>query len=390
MPTRRNILTGIGLAAVVSSGAAIATAESSAAAPVEDDVYLDSYAGTDDQRLTQALAAVQASNPRKAIRLSGRNHTFTQTRQTFSGLRIVGPNVGWQNPEIGGTSGALPQCNVTLNCGTGASSWLVGTATTYDVLVAGITFKSSNGNTQFYHHPYSGGTCYAGTFDTLTFYGFKHVLGMPADGFSMTLCTTSGPWTCVAVQDTQFTLRGSDNWLWTNGVMNYGWAGANGGKYLMRFATLSKTCVANLYLTARGGSRCILIEAGGTYQGGLDFRDCVLEGQNAGDPAMGALVVVKSGGASFTNTKLNFGMARPTDFTDQVDKALIMVQDGTVLLTNTWTCRANATAETVPIMAATGGTVYVDRMIGMGGVWAGKPGVRSTGTLVSDASVRLM
>ena len=106
-------------------------------------------------------------------------HASRLTRTTFSGLRILGPNIGWQNPEIGGTNGALPQCTVTLNCGTGTSSWLVGTATTYDVTVSGICFKSSNGATQFYHHPYSAGTSYATRLDTLTFYGFKHVLGTP-------------------------------------------------------------------------------------------------------------------------------------------------------------------------------------------------------------------
>ena len=56
----------------------------------------------------------------------------------------------------------------------------MGTATTYNVMVAGITFKSSNAVTQFYHHPYSAGTSYATTLDTLSFYGFKHVLGTPA------------------------------------------------------------------------------------------------------------------------------------------------------------------------------------------------------------------
>lgn len=391
MSTRRSALKTLGLAAVASAGATALTPTAAVAADTTGDILLDSYTGTDDARLTAALAAAQASSPRRPIRLAARSHTFTQTRTTFSGLRILGPNVGWQNPEISGTAGALPQCTVTLNCGTGAQSWLVGTATTYDVVVAGIAFKSSNGSTQFYHHPYSAGTCYAGTFDTLTFYGFKHVFGLPTDGFSMTLCTFSGSWTCVAVQDTQFTLRGSDNFLWCAGDINYGWAGANGGKYLVRFSNLSKTSVAHMYLTARGGSRTMLVEGPASQQGGLDITDCVLEGQNAGDPAMGALVVVTGGGVSLTNTKLNFGMARPTDFKDQTDTGLVMVRGGTVLLTNTWTNRATATAETVPVVAVSGGTAYVERLIGMGGNWAGKPRVaRTGGTVVTDASVQLV
>jgi hypothetical protein len=358
------------------------------AATTEGEILLDSFTGTDDQKLTAALDAARNSSPRRPIRLAARSHTFSQTRTTFSGLRILGPNVGWQNPEIANTAGALPQCNVTLNCGSGAKSWLVGTETTYNVMVAGITFKSSNGVSQFYHHPYSAGTSYATTLDTLSFYGFKHVLGTPADPVSMTLVTTRGSWTCVAVQDTQFSLRGSDNFLWVAGDMNYGWQGANGGRYLMRFSNLSKTAVRHLYLTARGGSRAILVEGPASQQGGLDFSDCVVEGQNLNDPAMGALIVIKGGGVSFTNTKLNFGMARPTDFTDQTDTGLIMVQGGTALLTNTWTNRASATPETVPVVSVSGGTAYVTLVMGMGGNWTGKPRVtRTGGTLIPDASV---
>ncbi|HET8768107.1 MAG TPA: hypothetical protein VFM86_12360, partial [Pedococcus sp.] len=334
----------------------------------------------------------RSSSPRRPIRLSPRSHTFSQTRTTFSGLRILGPNVGWQNPEIANTAGALPQCSVTLNCGNGAKSWLVGTETTYNVMVAGITFKSSNGVTQFYHHPYSAGTSYATTLDTLSFYGLKHVLGLPSDPFSMTLVTTKGSWTCVGVQDTQFSLRGSDNFLWVAGDLNYGWQGANQGRYLMRFSNLSKTAVKHLYLTARGGSRAVLVEA--TTQGGLDFTDCVIEGQNANDQAMGALIVTK-GQASFSNIKLNFAMARPSDFTDQQDTGYIMVLGGTALINNVWVNKANLpgtstqVSETVPVVDVRAGTAYVSTVIGCGSGWAAKPLAKASGgTLVADQSVR--
>ena len=387
MSTRRSVLKQLGVGALVTTGIAVAGSSPAQAAAVGDEILLDSYAGTDDQKLTAALAAAQSSNPRRPIRLAARSHTFSLTRTTFSGLRLLGPNTGWQNPEIGGTNGALAQCTVTLNCGTGASSWLVGTATTYDVTVAGICFKSSNGATQFYHHPYSAGTSYATRLDTLTFFGFKHVLGTPADPFSATLNTWAGDWTVVGVLDTQFSLRGSDNWF-APSSMNYGWPGANGGKYLMRFSNVGKSSVKNLYLTARGGSRAVLVEGPANHVGGLNFSDCVFEGQNAGDPAMGALVVVKGGGVSFTNTRLNYGMARPSDFKDQQDTALVMVQGGVCLLSSTWVNRASATAESVPIVAVSGGVAHVSTLMGMGGNWTGKPrAVRTGGVLVADTTV---
>ena len=389
MSTRRAVLRRMGVGALVTTGVTLAGASPSGAAVASagDEILLDSYSGTDDQKLTAALAAAKASTPRRPIRLGARSHTFSLTRTTFSGLRILGPNIGWQNPEIGGSNGGLPQCTVTLNCGSGASAWLVGTATTYDVTVAGICFLSSNGVTQFYHHPFSAGTSYATRLDTLTFFGFKHVLGTPADPFSATLNTWAGDWTLVGVQDTQFSLRGSDNWF-VPSSMNYGWAGANGGKYLMRFSNVAKSSVKHLYLTARGGSRGVLVEGTASQQGGLAFSDCVIEGQNAGDPAMGALIVVKGGGVSFTNTRLNFGMARPSDFTDQQDTALVMVTGGVCLLTHTWVNRATATAESVPVVAVSGGQAHVSTLMGMGGNWTGKPKTsRTGGVLVADSTV---
>src|SRR5918993_18359 len=318
---RRNLIGLGGSTALVATAIGLSSAGTAQAAGSEDGILLDSFTGTDDERLTKAIAAQKASNPRRAIRLSARNHTFTVTRTTYSGMRIIGPNQGWQNPEISGTAGALPQCNVTLNCGTGNASWLVGTATTYDVEVSGICFCSSNGSTQFYHHPYSAGTAYATHLDSLTFYGFKHVLGMPGAAFAMTLASLSGVWTCVGVRGTQFSVRGSDNYLWVD---------------------------------------------------------------------------VKAGGVTFRDLCLNFGMYRPSDFTDQTDSALVMVSGSSsrVLIDSVYTLRANGVPESVPILRVTEGVVCAEHIFGIGGTgnpWAGLPRVqRSGGTLHHDATSTLV
>ena len=81
-------------------------------------------------------------------------------------------------------------------------------------------------------------------------------------------------------------------------------------------------------------------------------------------------------------------MARPSDFTEQDDTALVMVKSGTCLLTNAWTNRATATSESVPVVAVTAGTAIVDKLIGMGGNWICKPKVvRTGGNLTADATV---
>ena len=289
-----------------------------------------------------------------------------------------------RTPRSPARMASLPQCVVNLNI-TGSGFWLTGTGTTYDVTVSGICFKSGNVSS-FYHHPYSAGTCYAGHFADLAFYGLRHCFGKPGDAFSMTLNTWAGVWTNVAVQDTQYSLRGSDNWLVPD-AMNYGWQGNNGGRYLVRFENLSKSTVKHLYLTARGGSRAILCDGPTNQQGGLDISDCVIEGQNLNDPAMGALIVHKGGGASYTNIKLNFGMARPTDFTDQRDTALVMVQGGVCVLDKVWTGKASATHSSVPVVEVTGGVCTVDRVFNVQ-PFGGTPTVRKVGgTLRQDATV---
>ena len=158
----------------------------------------------------------------------------------------------------------------------------------------------------------------------------------------MTLVTTRGSWTCVAVQDTQFSLRGSDNFLWVAGDLNYGWQGANGGRYLMRFSNLSKTAVKHLYLTARGGSRAVLVEGPTAQQGGLDFSDCVIEGQNAQRPGDGRAHRHRRRQAFLHQHQAQLrhgasvGLHRP-----EADTALIMVLGGTALIANVWVNKAN-------------------------------------------------
>jgi hypothetical protein len=386
--------------AITTADQALSTANANATGGIPGAVALDSFAGaTDDAKLTAAMSYAAAQTRRPSILFPGRDLTFTQTRQTYSGMRLIGPGVGWQNPEQGGQN---TNHRVTLNVGTGVNSWLVGNnatsaTTTYDTVVKGFTFMSSNGNSQFYHHPYgTGGTCYAGMFEDLTFYGFRYAMGVPGDAMSMTLCTMRGAFTNVAVLGEQYSFRGSDNWLVPDS-MNYGWAGANSGKYLVRFENMMKTTVRNFYLTARGGSRAILVQGPTNTQGGLDISDCVIEGQNANDPAMGALIRVEGGGVSFTNIRLNFGMFRPSDFTDKTDTAYIQCDGGWTVADTIWVNRASGVAETVPVLETKNSAkAFVSKFLPMNGTagvtpWAGLPRVKQTaGSITLDSSVTLI
>ena len=307
-----------------TADAALAAAQSASAGGLPGVVALDSFAGaTDDDKLTAALAyASSAARARRpGILMPGRDLTFNvKARTPYSGMALLFPrSFGWQNPEIANSNGAFTNHRVTIgsNIGTGVNSWFVGTSTTYDVIISGGTFVGHAG-AQWYHHPFSAGSCYAGHFDNLTFMNFKHVLGMPNDAWSNTLCTLAGTWGHYGVAGTQFSTRGSDSFFVPLG-MNYGWAGQNAGQYLWRFENQSKTMVRNLYLTARGGSRAILVDGPASQQGGLFISDCIIEGQNYTDPAFGALIRHRGGGAMYHNISFNFGMSSPSTFTDITD-----------------------------------------------------------------------
>jgi hypothetical protein len=218
MMHKRSISYTLGLALALLALVLVASTTTRAQG-VPGTVLLDSYAGaTDDDKLTNALADVKTKTYIPAILLTGRTYTFTRTQYSFSGLKIIGPPAGYFNSEL--ANGHYNSVKVNLNVGIGARSWFVGNDTTFDIYIARIGFASSNGNSQFWHHPLSAGTIFASTFDTLGFFGFKYVFGNPTDRCAITQVNFVGQWTAVPSLDTAFTLGGSDNELWTSGYLN--------------------------------------------------------------------------------------------------------------------------------------------------------------------------
>lgn len=363
-------------------------------------VQLDSFPGTtDDEKLNAALVYVSEQPRRPSIMLPGRDLYFNVPQKYFSGLRIIGPSIGWQNPEISGSNASFVPSVVYLgpDIGIEENSWMSGIGTTYDVTFKSITFRGT-GVQQVFHHDFdTAGTCYAGRFDSLTFWGVKHALGSPAKPFSTTLSHFTGEWTNVGVTDVQYSLRGSDNWLWTSGVLNYGWNGTTGGKYLMRLSNMSKSFMANLYLTARNGQRALLIEGTASNQGSLIISNSVFEGQNLNDPAMGALIKQTGGFATIRDSSINFYMADPTQYTDAKDKAAVEVSGGNLLIDGCYSARATATSSLVPVAAVyKNGKLRVRNWLGVKGSsvseWANKPIVRQafSGMASVDDSVTLV
>lgn len=371
-------LQGAAIQDLVARVLAVETRPTSPAPSIYDIAISDMPGATSDDKLTAALAA-QKADRRRVIRLDYRDNgrTFTRTNNYDASCppRIVGPMVGWQNPEQN-----VPQTvDITVNVGTGTSSWFVGSGQTFNMLLNGFTVRSSNSNSQLVHHPYgSGWTCYAGYFADLTLYGFKHGFGLPGDAFSMTLCKFTGEIQFPGIKDTALSFRGSDSWYDATTNLD---AILGAGKYLVRLENWTKCHMENLYLTARDYTRALYNESPDSAQGGTFVSNCVIEGHNAADPAHGALVVNKSGHLFLSDSLVNFGMSGESALDANIDTALVRVLGGQVSLRDLATNKANAAAATVPFAHVSGGSLFVGVVLAGGG--GARPKVRVTGGLLN-------
>lgn len=370
-------------------------------APLPGVVLLDSFAGaTDDDKLTAALTFAQAQTQKPAIMMPNRLVTFTQSRTIFDGMKIVGPPVvGFQNVER--SSGGLNPTRVRLDVGTDGAAWLIAPTSggRYNVVIRDIAFESTNSASQFIHYPVAVGTLFSCTFHNLDFNGFKHVFGSLTSSCAITLCTMSGDWTITNPKSTQLHLAGSDNVnMWVGGALNIGAAGSGtllmDGQYLARFLT-AKSNIGNIYFTADDNWRALLLDGNATYQAGNNLSGFVVEGRNAADPAVGALIHVKGGGWSIRDTSLNYAMASPTTLSGSPDRGYIQHTGGELHLSGITVDRATGVSETVPIVYSTGGELIARgfRRSTKGGSWTGRPRVQqpSAGFIIdTDPTVTLI
>jgi len=343
-------------------------------------VLLDSYTGTDDAKLTAALAFAQAQAFIPAIQFPNREVVLSQSRTPFSGMKLIGPGGygGPKNLEL--ASGKYASGRVRLNLGVGTAAWMVGTGTYYDIFIGNIAFFGAS-TAQFWHQPLSAGSLYACQFDALTFYGFKHVFGQPTNKAALTQVFFTGHWQVVGPQDTQFTVGGSDNAFWTSGYLNIGGnpslPGAN--RYLLAFDYVGKTDVGKVYVTAQNGWKGIRV-TGGSSSGKLNFYGGEFEGQNDGDPSFGTLIRVEGGGVAFFGPWLAYGMRTP----DAASHGIIEVTGGNVFIERP-TYNRGSTPNSSPLIYCSGGKVEVRAVHGT----VDTPTVKKTaaGTVVSDNTV---
>jgi hypothetical protein len=358
-----------------------------------DGVLLDSFAGaTDDDKLTAALAYQSSTDGRPAILMSARSYTFNQTRNLYSGLKLVGAKAGPRNMEL--SSGAFVPTQVTLGASitSGTGSWWVppaGGGDVYDVYMAEFGVQGNSGSSvhQFLDYPVGTGTMYACQFHALSFNFMRGVFGRKDRKCAITQVVFSGHWTANNLWDTQFYLGGSDNQLWVGGMINIGPSSSPlqtgtyaDGDYEMIFDGLSKTDIGYIYMSALNGWRGIKI--GSTNSWGMSFFGGTYEGYNSSTSrAPGTVIRIEGGQGTFFGSRIGQAMMSP----DVAEGGYVHMTAGEWNFVGPQFYRGS-TADTVPVIYQTGGRLSVMGATKLGSeTWTTRP-ILQTGAAGGNAA----
>lgn len=346
-------------------------------------LLVDSFAGTDDQKLASARGAAAKSSTRPGLLFPFRDFRLNTTKglKPYDGERWFGCFPGPKNPEISSALG--PRVILGSQIGTGATALFSSTGTCHDVGFWNITFQGT-GTQQFWDQP--SNSVYPAEFSALTFYGMKHIFGRSGQKALMTQVVTSGHWTVIGATDTPFNVGGSDMNLWTAGYLNMGSGFAGSGKYQMILDAVSKTPLGPIYVTCVNGWLGVRVRGSDSTDGSLTFSSgSRFEGGNSNNPCDGSVLRLDGGCGAVRDAWIAYGMANPSR-NGGTSKGLIHITAGNWILDGLTYKRATGVSESVPLVYVSGGNVVVRNATGRG--FSGKPVVQVVGGSVStDTSV---
>lgn len=226
-------------------------------------VYLSDFAGADaDAKLTAALSYAAAQTYKPTIVFShGLTTLSTMGRSIYTGLKLRGAG--------GGASVEQPRSNdpyaskVQIN-GSGTTPWLMvpNSATPYGVSVQDISFAGNSGAIWMGMQTAGSHTLDTFVLHNLGFCLFKHVLGSPSVPLLLTAGIMTGFWNINGSYDCAINIGGSDNNLWTDGLLLDSTLNS-AGNYHARFIWLQMTNIGPIYMTADAATGGILIDSGG-------------------------------------------------------------------------------------------------------------------------------
>lgn len=358
--------------------------------------YLDSYTGTDDQRLTAAIADQKASGGvtnYAPIILPSRPISFTTPRTLYSGCRIVGAHRhGQKNPEIRSGDYSGPEIALGGSISSGASSWWNDPGgNCYDVYMSDFSVQGSQGSSvhQFVDNPNS--TLYSCEFHSLGFNFMRGVFGRNDRKSLMTQVSLTGMWTLNNAWDCQVHVGGSDNAFWMDSIANIGVASvaAQTGTLTTYFIKLDSIEVnmGKFYISTMNGWRGMLISGNGSV---INLYDGVAEGIKPTringlieGPGPGSQIKITGGAVTMHGTKIGQGMDNP----DASEDGLVEISGGEVSMFGVNFYGRNM--GTVNAVRHRGGRLYmagITKRQNEGAYWSGRPRVSTTATAGSGTT----
>jgi hypothetical protein len=351
-------------------------------------VALDSFAGaTDDAKLTAALTYVAAQTVKPPIVFSNRRYDFSQTnRQVFSGMKLSGAFAHGNQQR---SANSIP--NDIRFSGSGTWWTFPASGNVFDLGFYGLSFQG-NSNAQFMAT--GNAIMWTSVFRDLGFNLWKHVLGNPTTKALLTAVLFDGWWNVNNSYNTAFTLGGSDNNLWMQGMLlDSEPAFMADGAYHCRFEWLGKTSVGPIYNTCEQNSGILVDGPDGSANPISFFGNGRIEGRNEDTPCFGSVLRIDGGSVAFRDWWFAFGASNIAGSGHSGEGGLITMTGGKALFDGATYARATGVAETVPFIYQTGGELRVRNTwaCSEGGSWTGKPRVRSLGgTADLDDTVTLV
>lgn len=326
-------------------------------------IFLDDMAGaTDDDKLTAAITAQQATAGMPPIVLGARNHSFNVTRTLYSGLKLIGQSSGPKNleqdPDFVTSRITL---GAALSSGT-ASWWVTPGGNLFDIYMADFAVQGSAGSSKHQFIDVTTGSLYACEFHSLAFNFMRSVFGRKDRKCLVTQVVFSGHWTANNLWDTQFMLGGADCQLWVGGYINIGPSSSPlqtgtyaDNDYQMLFDSLSKTDIGYIFTSSLNGWRGIKVT--GSAGHGLRFFGGTYEGykpSNDNLAAPGTVIRLEGGSGAFFGPSIGQAMQNP----DAAEGGPVHVSGGEWAFYSPNFYRSPM-AETEPCIYHTGGRLLV-------------------------------
>jgi hypothetical protein len=371
---------------------------------LQGQIELDSVAGaTDDDKLTNAMAAAAAQAFPPPILLGPRTYLFSTNRTLYDGFALIGvQGMGNAEKSSRGTNKTVVQMG-------GSGTWLSAEGgfdtssgnRNWDVTIRNISFLGTS--SKQWMGSSNGTVVWCMNLRDCSWSGFKSVLGSQATALKLNLCLFDGWLSFNNSYNGAIHIGGSDNTLFigmTNIDSGTGFLspGGSNGQYHLWLDYMEKTTIGPIYLTAEGGWNGIRVSGPATNVGGsnlggpLWITGAKIEGRNANAACNGAIIRVEGGQLHVRDTWVAYGMKSPATPGHSPQDAGVIHQTGGQLLVDGCTYdHATSQSETVPFVYSSGGMARVSNtFIGSkGGIWTGKPRVQGSG-IVADDSVTVI